>query len=33
VINQGTRHEALNVKGVFEKFKKIIDWKDFKYEK
>ncbi len=33
MINQGTKHEALNVKGVFEKFKKLIDWRDFKYEK
>jgi hypothetical protein len=33
VINQGTKDEALNGKGVFEKFKQIIDWRDFKYEK
>jgi hypothetical protein len=32
-FNQGTKHKALSVKGVFEKFQKIIDWRNFKYEK
>jgi hypothetical protein len=29
-FNHGTRHETLTIKGVYGKFKRVVDWRKFK---
>lgn len=28
-FHHGTRHETLTIKGVYEKFKRVVDWRKF----
>jgi hypothetical protein len=32
-FNYGTKHEALIVQGVYENFKRVVNWREFKKKK